>query len=141
MQFGEKIRQARSALRLSQKELAEKAGISLRTLQNYESGERMPKRRETYSILARVLKLDENLLIDEEAEFVLQASELYGRRGENQAQYLVDQVAALYAGGELAEEDMDAMAAALQEAYWQAKQINRKYVPKKFRADDKNEKN
>lgn len=36
----------------------------------------------------------------------------------------------MYAGGELAEEDMEAMMRAFQEAYWKAKEKNRKYVPK-----------
>ena len=133
MKFGEKIRAARLKRGFSQKELAGKAHIALRTIQNYESGERMPKSKETYAALARALDISEEMLRDEEAEFILEASRRYGERGEKQARALVEQVAALYAGGELAEEDMDAMAAALQEAYWQAKQINRKYVPKKYR--------
>ncbi len=140
MTFGERVRAARLKRKLSQKELAKKADIALRTIQNYESGERLPKRRETYTALAQALDIDENLLLDEESEFIIRASEKYGSRGEQQARDLVNQVAALYAGGDLLEEDMDAMAAALQEAYWQAKQINRKYVPKKYRknSDDDN---
>ena len=50
-----------------------------------------------------------------------------------QAERLVKEVSGLYAGGELAEEDMDAMMKAIQEAYWIAKEKNRKYVPKKYR--------
>ncbi len=39
----------------------------------------------------------------------------------------------MYAGGELAEEDMEAMMRAFQEAYWKAKEKNRKYVLQKYR--------
>ena len=45
-------------------------------------------------------------------------------------------VEALYAGGELEERDMDAMMRALQDAYWRAKEINRKFVPKKYREEE-----
>ena len=39
-------------------------------------------------------------------------------------------------GGELEERDMDAMMRALQDAYWRAKEINRKFVPKKYREEE-----
>ena len=136
MKFGEKVKKARQERKMTQKELAERAGISLRTVLNYEGGERLPKSRKVYASIADALGMDESVLIDDDAEFVLHASEEYGSRGAKQAEELVGRVLALYAGGELDEEDMDAMAAALQEAYWQAKKINRKYVPKKFLKDE-----
>ena len=43
MNFSEKIKTARLARQWSQKDLAGKSGISLRTIQNYELGTRMPK--------------------------------------------------------------------------------------------------
>lgn len=133
MKFGEKVRAARLAAKYSQRKLANITGISLRTIQNYESGERLPKQRETYPILAEALNMDVEVLKDDEAEFVLKATEKYGSRGSAQAERLVKEVSGLYAGGELAEEDMDAMMKAIQEAYWIAKEKNRKYVPMKYR--------
>ena len=65
--------------------------------------------------------------------FILNAGEQYGSRGERQARAILDQVGALYAGGDLSEEDMDAFNRALQEAYWEAKAINQKFTPKKYR--------
>jgi len=38
----------------------------------------------------------------------------------------------LFAGGELAEDDMDEMMLAIQEAYIIAKKNNKKYTPKKY---------
>ena len=67
MKFGEKIRAARLKRGFSQKELAGKAHIALRTIQNYESGERMPKSKETYAALARALDISEEMLRDEAA--------------------------------------------------------------------------
>lgn len=137
MKFGEKVRQARIAAGLSQKELAAKAGIALRTVVNYESGERMPKQKETYGQLANVLGLDESCLHDESVDFIIKAGVEYGRRGSEQARKLmnniIEQVHGLYAGGELEEEDMDEMMRAIQDSYWTAKKNNRKYVPLKYR--------
>ena len=123
MKFGEKVRAARLAAKYSQRQLADMTGIALRTIQNYESGERLPKQKENYQLLATAL----------DADFVIKATEKYGARGNAQAERLVKEVSGLYAGGELAEEDMDAMMKAIQEAYWIAKEKNRKYVPKKYR--------
>ncbi len=132
MTFGEKVRAARVNAGLSQKDLSRMTGISLRTIQNYEAGDRMPKKRETYTILAKELHLDENALLDDDAEFVLEVAEKYGYKGKKQALKLTEEVTGLYAGGTLDEEDMDAMMKAIQEAYWRAKEINKKYTPKKY---------
>jgi hypothetical protein len=43
-----------------------------------------------------------------------------------QALDLVADVRALWAGGEMAEEDMDEIMRAMQEAYWEAKKNNRR---------------
>ena len=126
MKFGEKVRMARQAGNLSQQQLADRTGISLRTIQNYESGGRMPKQREYYRLLADALHMEESVLLDEQAEFVLKAGEVYGSRGSEQAQRLVEEISGLYSGGELCDEDMDAMMEAIQEAYWIAKRRNRR---------------
>ena len=136
MTFGEKVRAARTARGLSQRELAQMAGIAVRTVINYESGSRMPKSRDSYMRLAEVLDVDLSSLMDENAEFIIGSSEKYGSRGRRQAEKLVKDVAALYAGGELEERDMDAMMRAIQDAYWEAKANNRKFVPKKYRKED-----
>ena len=136
MDFAEKLKNARTARRLSQSDLAKAAGISLRTIQNYELGSRLPKKRGTYTKLAEVLGVDEAALLDENASFVLRANERYGSRGGEEAGDMVADLSAMWAGGEMAEEDMDAIMQAMQEAYWEAKKNNRKYVAKQFREDD-----
>lgn len=136
MTFGEKVREARKARELSQKELAKRSGIAVRTIINYETNARTPKSRETYVNLAKALDIDPAVLMDDNAEFVIRASEMYGNRARRQAERIISEVEGLYAGGELDERDMDAMMKALQEAYWKAKEINRKYVPKKYRKEE-----
>jgi transcriptional regulator with XRE-family HTH domain len=134
MNFGEKIRLAREAAKYTQAELAAISGIAKRTIQNYESGERMPKKREIYARLANVLNIEESVLLDDTAEFVLKAQAELGARASRQAEQLVEEVRGLYSGGNLADEDMDAMMKAIQDAYWIAKKKNRKFVPLKYRA-------
>lgn len=70
-------------------------------------------------------------LHNENDDFLSDASAKYGSRGARQAQELIDELTGLFAGGELAEEDMDAMARAVQEAYWDAKEKKHKYTPQK----------
>ena len=133
MKFGEKLKTLRLERNLSQKALADLSGITVRTIQNYETTDMLPKRRDTYDMLARALGVDVVELLNEDEEFILNAGEQYGSRGERQARAILDQVGALYAGGDLSEEDMDAFNRALQEAYWEAKAINQKFTPKKYR--------
>ena len=53
-----------------------------------------------------------------------------------QAQELLAEVTGLFAGGEMADEDMREMVDAIQEAYLIAKKNNKKYTPKKYRKDE-----
>jgi transcriptional regulator with XRE-family HTH domain len=133
MEFNEKIRNARMAKGWTQKDLAQATGMALRTIQNYELGARLPKKRDTYLALAKALDINEEVLLDDNASFVLRANERYGSRGARQAWDMVADIAAMWSGGEMDEEDMDSIMQAMQEAYWEAKKNNRKYVPKKYR--------
>ncbi len=53
MTFNEKLKKARKNKSLTQAELAEKIGVTARSVQNYELGARYPKR----DILARICKV------------------------------------------------------------------------------------
>jgi transcriptional regulator with XRE-family HTH domain len=126
MNFGEKLRNARIIKGWSQVELAGQTGLSRRAIQNYENEDRLPRKRETYTVLADALGIDESVLLDENVDFVLRANEQYGSGAMQQAMNLVADVRALWAGGEMEEEDMDEIMRALQDAYWEAKEKNRK---------------
>lgn len=134
MKFGEKVKKARTDLGMSQETFAKAIGVSLRTVTNYETGDRHPKKRELYAKMAEVLKVDVNYLLTEDEAFILDAAGKYGPSGSRQAQELIAEVSGLFAGGEMAEEDMDTMMRAIQEAYWQAKEKNKKFTPKKYRS-------
>ena len=131
MKFSEKLRRARINAGLTQSQLANELGVSLRTVTNYETGDRYPKKRELYKKMAEVLGVEVNYLLTEDEDFIADAGEKYGVKGARQAQELLSEVTGLFAGGCLAQEDMDEMMRAIQDAYWIAKEKNRKYSPKK----------
>ena len=133
MKFYEKLKKARKEAGLSQSELADRIGVSLRTLQSYESGNVYPRHREAYSRIAQVFQMDVNYWLSENEEFLTAAAQQYGARGARQAQDLLDEVNGLFAGGDLADKDLDEMMKAIQFAYWRAKEKNKKYTPKKYR--------
>ena len=92
MKFGEKLKALRLERNLSQKALADLSGITVRTIQNYETTDMLPKRRDTYDMLARALGVDVVELLNEDEEFILNAGEQYGSRGERQARAILDLV-------------------------------------------------
>lgn len=135
MKFCEKLKEARTRAGLKQEELAKALGVSLRTITNYESGERYPKKREIYYKLAELFHTEENYFLNEDEDFLLTAVEKYGSKGAKQVRELMEEVSGLFAGGNIADEDLDEMMRGIQEAYWIAKEKNKKYTPKKYRKD------
>ena len=85
--------------------------------------------------LAEALEVNVNYLLSEDEEFLANVEDRYGRRGARQAQELLAEVTGLFAGGEMADEDMREMVDAIQEAYLIAKKNNKKYTPKKYRKE------
>lgn len=137
MRFGEKLRDLRTDRAMTQAEVAEEIGVSLRTVVSYETGKSYPKQRRVYQKLAKLFDVNPDYLLTEgdgpmrekdadDAGFVDRAAATYGSRGKRQAQDLVAQVSGMFAGGELSEDDKDAVMRALQQAYWDAKEENRK---------------
>ena len=121
MKFGEKLRKYRTEKGMTQSELAQKTGLKLNTISNYELGKTYPQNREVYTILADILGVNADYLHNENDDFITEATAKYGTRGAKQAKELVEEVTGLFAGGEMAEEDMDVMMKAIQDAYWIAK--------------------
>lgn len=140
MTFGEKVKEARTKHGFSQVELAEKVGKSRRTVIDWENDKALPRTRNVYEDLAKILEVPVSYLLTDDAEFIVSAEEQFGYRGRKDAEELVSELTGLFAGGEMAEEDMDALMLAVQQAYVDAKRNNKKYTPKKYlKGDDKND--
>ena len=128
MLFGEKLKELRRREGLTQEALAAEIDVTKRTLINYESGRCYPKQTEIIMRLAKRFSVSADYLMSEADEFVAQARERGGTRGMAQAKELVAEVSGLFAGGELEEDDKDAVLRAIMDAYWDAKNENRKYA-------------
>jgi transcriptional regulator with XRE-family HTH domain len=63
---GELIREQRKAAKLTQKQLAEKAGVDLRTLERLESGDSEKPQSDTIRHLAKALGIPYNFLLGRE---------------------------------------------------------------------------
>ena len=117
MTFSDKIKRAREVAKLTQNELAQEVGVSQRTIASYESGG-AKARRSTTEKLARALKVSVKYLSDdncldplediEKDEYIDQARALYGAKGVRDMDELLRDNAALFAGGELSQEQKDA---------------------------------
>ncbi|MCI6833638.1 MAG: helix-turn-helix domain-containing protein [Bacteroides fragilis] len=121
---------------MSQDELAAKIGVTRRIIGSYENDKSRPRGMERYKKLAESLNVNVNYLLSEDDAFIADVEDKYGRRGARQAQELLAEVTGLFAGGEMADEDMREMVDAIQEAYLIAKKNNKKYTPKKYRKDE-----
>lgn len=134
MEFSEKIKKARMAKGMSQTELAAAVGASERTIQNYEMGVRLPKKKETYMKLAGALGISPEVLLDEDASFIITAAERYGSRGRKQAEALADQMrtAVAAAGGALDDSDIDFLRDAMMQTFDDAKRYNQRFRNKKY---------
>lgn len=141
MTFSDKIKRAREVAKLTQNELAQEVGVSQRTIASYESGGARA-RRSTIEKLARALKVSVKFLSDdtctdpladiEKDEYIDQARELYGAKGVRDMDALLADNAALFAGGELSQEQKDAFFQAVMTAYVTCKEeASKKFSPKK----------
>ena len=139
MKFGEKLVALRQQKGVSQQAVADALGMSRRNYIAYEQEGRYPRSRDVYATLAEYFGVDPNYLLTEDEDFITTASEQYGPRGMRQAQQLVAELSGLFAGGELSDEDRDSVMIALQKAYFDCKQDNKKYTPKKYRKKEQSQ--
>ena len=134
MKFGEKVREQRTKAGLSQEDAAKGIGVTRRTLINYESGNSYPQDRAVYIKLADFFGVDINYFLTEDEEFLTEAAEKYGRKGQAQANAILEQAAALFAGGELSETDQLAFLHNMQALFLESKEIAReKFTPNRHK--------
>lgn len=130
MSFTDKVKRAREVAGLTQHELAEAVGVSQRTIASYESGGARA-RRSTTEKLACALKVSVKYLSDDDCvnplediekdTYIDQARALYGHRGARDMNALLNENQALFAGGELSDEQKDQFFQAIMSAYLTSK--------------------
>jgi transcriptional regulator with XRE-family HTH domain len=133
MEFRDKLKKKRTEAGLTQLQLAQKVGVTARTIQNYELGERVPSNLGVAQKLADTLGTTVEYLLGSGGKLIVEAHEKGGAKAARDVEELVSEVQGLFAGGRLDDEAMDGVMQALLDAYWLAKKENRKYTPKKYR--------
>lgn len=136
MTFGEKVQTLRKERGLSQTEFGKLVGVSLRTVRGWENEGRYPRYRDLYKKIAEVLECETSYIMTDEESFISEVSENYGSRGVKQAQAILDQAAAMFAGGDLSDEDQIAFLNEIQTLYLDSKKRAKKYTPKKYLKSD-----
>ena len=143
--ISEKIRTRRIEMQLTQTELAQKAGLTTRTVSKYETGAANPRGLNLHR-LSEVLGLSESYLTDpeiedpsyglEEAPYVSEVRSVYGRKAGADMQQLLEGVQAMFAGGSTPQEDKDLFFQAVMQAYMETKKdAQERFTPKKYKKD------
>ena len=131
MAFAENLKEKRAQSGLTQAELAMKAGVTARTIQNYELGTRKPGNMVIVQRIADALGTTTEHLLSSGEPLVVEAHERGGARAAKDINELVSEVTGMFAGGKLSDDALDGAMRALNEAYWIAKDKNKKYGRKK----------
>ena len=121
MEFGEKIKNKRAEIKMSQQTLADKSGLSLRTIQNYESGQRHPANISIVKDIASALGVSYDYLLDDKSQYVIDAALRGGSEAALDVDRLISDIQGVFAGGMLSQEDKDKVMRAINEIYWEAK--------------------
>ena len=124
MEFGERIQKRRKELSMSQQALAEASGVSLRSIQNYESGQRHPANISIVKKIASVLSVGYEYLLDDKSRYVIDAAEKGGEGAAADIDRLLADIQGLFAGGTLSQSDKDKVMRAVNEIYWETKEEN-----------------
>ena len=141
--IGEKIRDRRIDMKLTQTELAERVEVSLRTINKYEKDVVKPHALNLRRLCA-VLGVSEAYLTNpeiedvtyglEEAPYVNEVRDAYGKKAGMDMQQLLDGVQAMFAGGSTPQEDKDLFFEAVMRAYMETKaDAKERFTPNKYK--------
>lgn len=136
---GDKIKALRTAQHMSMAELARRASMSDRAIRYIESNQREPS-VDAIQKIAAALGVTTDYFMDEatfqqelnDDLFYADVHKKYGSRGVAQAKKIKEQTTALFAGGELSEEDQAAFIKEMEELFLDAKADAKKFTPKKY---------
>lgn len=129
--FTEKVKEHRGQLGLSQQELANKAGIGVRTLTYYEQGKRSPQAAQLYKLASALGVSTEYLKNDEiddpsygldRMDYVEELRQKEGHRESLDLEKMLQENQALFAGGTISEQAKDAYFQAVMRAYIDCKE-------------------
>ena len=142
MDLGEFIKSRKESLGLTDSDIAEAVGVSRSNVSRWQSGDVGKISHKYIKPLAKILQCDPlNLLWDEESSddhnnlskklFLDHVKEEHGYKGVREASDIIERASALFAGGELDDEDKETFFQSLMEVYLEHKAEARdKFTPK-----------
>lgn len=130
MAFGDNIRRIRREKGYSQQKLAEKTGLSLRSIQNYESNERYPNNIMIVKNIAVALGVTADMLLADDG-YIFDTRDKSASKPVHDIEDMLADINAMFAGGDLSEEDKDKVMRAIMDIYWESKDINKRSRPTK----------
>ena len=83
MTFGEKVKAGRTKLGLTQEELANKIGVTVRVICSYEKDKSRPRGMERYKALAEALGENVNYLLSEDDAFIAEVEDNMDAEGQS----------------------------------------------------------
>lgn len=126
--IGDKVHALRTAQKMSKTELSRRTGLSTRSISYYEDNDRDPG-VDAIRKLSAAFDVSTSFFLDDEEfnkqkkeeDFLAQIGKEYGSRGKAQAKRLLTDTQALFAGGELSEEEQSDFMDEMQELFVIAK--------------------
>lgn len=131
MIFQDRLKQMRKQSGLTQAELASKVGVTTRTIQNYELGNRKPSNMDVVQKLADTLGTNTAYLLGSAGAYIVEAHQKAGASAARDIDQLVSEITGMFAGGKLTEDALEGAMKALNDAFWLAKEKNKKYSKNK----------
>ena len=141
--IGDKLKALRLSKKITLAALSRSSGLSDRAIRYIENNERQPgidaiKKLSAALDVSTSYFMDDDLFQEEvdKEEVLAEAKEKYGSRGKAQAERIYQQTQALFAGGQLSEEDRSAFRDLMIDLFFETKEEAKKYAPKKFRSEN-----
>ena len=142
--IGDKLKALRLSKKITLAALSRSSGLSDRAIRYIENNERQPgidaiKKLSAALDVSTSYFMDDDLFQEEvdKEEVLAEAKEKYGFRGKAQAERIYQQTQALFAGGQLSEEDRSAFRDLMIDLFFETKEeAKKKYTPKKFRSEN-----
>ena len=117
--FSKRLKYLRKMNGMTQKELAEELGLTLRTIQNSERGASLPRSKATVARISEFFDVPVSSLFEADDFYVLEAEKKSGKEAGSEMRVLLSDMSALFAGGKLTDEDKDMVMKTINDLYWE----------------------
>ena len=118
MTFGEKIKLLRKQNNITQTQLAELTGVSLRTIINYEKYDKKPKQPEMYELLAKALNTEVSELQNTKGDYVSITKKKLTKTQQTPVDFLSAEINRIFASDKVSDEDKLTLLLNVEKSFW-----------------------